>query len=83
MVRLHPHAKQRCRERGATPAEVIDTVLRGGCKPAKFGRMLFVHRFPFGKVWMGKHYATKKLEVIAVQRPGGRWLALTVIVKYY
>jgi hypothetical protein len=40
-VELHPHASERLSERGATQAEVIDTVLHGEHFPAKFNRMGF------------------------------------------
>lgn len=40
-VELHPHASERLSERGATQAEVIDTVLRGEHFAAKFNRMGF------------------------------------------
>jgi len=38
MVKLHPHAKERLLERGATEEEVIATVEKGETFPAKFGR---------------------------------------------
>jgi hypothetical protein len=44
-VRLHPHAVQRLRERGATQAEVVYTVKHGVAAAAKFGRTRFVHTF--------------------------------------
>jgi Domain of unknown function (DUF4258) len=37
MVRLHPHARERMEERGATEAEVRATVEQGERFPAKFG----------------------------------------------
>jgi hypothetical protein len=40
-VELHPHASERLSERGATPTEVIDTVLHGEQFSAKFNRMGF------------------------------------------
>ena len=38
MVRLHPHARERMDERGATEEEVRATVEQGEPFPAKFGR---------------------------------------------
>lgn len=40
-VRLHPHARSRLIERGATEAEVIATVESGTTFPAQFGRTGF------------------------------------------
>ena len=37
MVRLHPHARERMDERGATEEEVRATVEQGESFPAKFG----------------------------------------------
>lgn len=83
LVEIHPHARQRCRERGATIAEVIHTVLGGRSKPAKFGRILFSRTFVYDRIWMGRKYRQKKLDVIAVRRSDGSWLAVTVIVKFF
>jgi hypothetical protein len=80
-VRLHPHARARLVERGATEAEVIETVQRGRQSPAKFGRTRFRWRFPFHGVWRGRQYATKLVEAYAVEDNG--WLVITVIVRYY
>jgi hypothetical protein len=37
-IRIHPHAGQRIRERGATVAQVRETVIKGSRMAAKFGR---------------------------------------------
>jgi len=71
-VRLHPHAIERLEERGATEAEVIATVETGETFPAKFGRTGFRRNFPFGQSWKGKVYATKQMEVYAVEEGGER-----------
>jgi len=46
-VTLHPHARTRLVERGATEAEVIETVRKGERFPAKYGRTGFRRNFPF------------------------------------
>ena len=69
-------------ERGATEAEVVATVERGEQYPVKFGRSGFRRNFVYEQEWRGKLYLTKQLEVIAIA-DGDRWLALTVIVKYF
>lgn len=81
-VHIHPHARERMAERGATEAEVVATVERGEQYPVKFGRSGFRRNFVYEQEWRGKLYLTKQLEVIAIA-DGDRWLALTVIVKYF
>ena len=49
MVRFHPHAMERMKERGATEHEVIDTVEKGEQFEAKFGRNGFRRNFVFKK----------------------------------
>jgi hypothetical protein len=80
-ARIHPHARERMIERGATEAEVIATVEAGEKFPARFGRTGFRRNFSYEKQWHGRFYRTKQLEVIAVSEAD--WLVLTVIVKYY
>jgi hypothetical protein len=53
-IAIHPHAAQRMRERGATAAQVRQTVSSGHPTPAKFGRIRFRHVFPFDRMWNGK-----------------------------
>lgn len=80
-ITLHPHARVRLIERGASEAEVIETVRAGERFPAKYGRTGFRRNFPFGGVWRGREYATKQIEAYAVEESG--WLVITVIVRYY
>lgn len=80
-VRLHPHAKDRLPERGATESEVIATVLEGEQFVAKHGRTGFRRNFPLDAEWRGQIYGTKQIEAFAVDEDG--WLVITVIVKYF
>ena len=81
-VELHPHASERLAERGATEAEVRATVEAGEPFPAKLGRSGFRRNFPFDGTWRGRRYATKQVEVYAVQE-GGAWLVITVMTRYF
>ena len=81
-VRLHPHARERLGERGATEDEVIATVETGETFPAKFGRAGFRRNFAFAQVWKGKTYATKQMEVYAVKQ-GEDWLAITFVTRFF
>jgi hypothetical protein len=70
------------KERGVTMDEVIATVHFGKQFPADLGRTGFRRNFRFDGEWLGKHYATKKVEVYAVQEKGD-WTVITVIAKYF
>ena len=80
-VRLHPHARSRLQERGATEEDVRLTVETGECFAAKYGRSGFRRNFLFNREWMGKQYATKQIEAYAVEEQG--WLVITVVVKFF
>jgi hypothetical protein len=82
IVRLHPHARERLSERGATEEEVRATVLGGEAFPAKFGRSGFRRNFRFDSVWRDRHYAIKQVEAFAVGE-GEDWLGITVVPRYY
>lgn len=81
MVKLHPHAQERLRERGASD-EVIATVEEGEIFPAKYGRTGFRRNFSFNGIWRGKHYATKQVETYAVKE-GKDWLVITIVTRYF
>jgi uncharacterized protein YuzE len=72
-IRLHPHARERLAERGATEGEVIATVEQGERFAAKYGRMGFRRNFPFEGMWRGRRYATKQVEAYAVDEESS-WL---------
>ena len=80
-VRLHPHARERLIEQGATEAEVIATVETGERFPAKWDRTGFRRNFAFNSEWRGRQYATKQVEAYAVEEEG--WLVITIIVRYF
>jgi len=81
-IKLHPHALERIKERGATVEEVTATVEGGEPFPAKFGRTGFRRNFPFEKEWHGRFYASKQLEALAVKEEGD-WIVITVVVKFF
>jgi hypothetical protein len=81
-VRLHPHAKERLSERGATEEEIIIAIETGETFMAKFGRTGFRRNFAFGGLWKGKVYATKQVEVYAVQEDED-WLAITFVTRFF
>jgi hypothetical protein len=81
-VVIDPHARERMEERGAREHEVLATVEGGERFPAKFGRTGFRRNFAFGGVWRGRTYAMKQLEIFAVEEDG-RWVVITVIVRFF
>jgi len=81
-VSLHPHAKERLTERGATETEVNATVTGGEQFPAKFGRIGFRRNFAYQSQWRGRFYTTKQILAFA-DRETDRWLVITVIVRYF
>jgi hypothetical protein len=81
-VRLHPHAKERLSERGATEEEIITAIETGETFSAKFGRTGFRRNFAFGELWKGKVYATKQVEVYAAKEDDD-WLAITFVTRFF
>jgi hypothetical protein len=81
-ITLHPHAKERLTERGATEAEVFATVSGGEQFSAKFGRTGFRRNLAFQRQWRGRSFATKQVTAFAVREEEG-WLVITVIVRYF
>ena len=76
-IRFHPHAKERMKERGAEEDEIVATIEKGERYPAKFGRTGFRRNFPFNQERRGKVYATKQIELYAIQEQAD-WLVITV-----
>jgi hypothetical protein len=81
-MRLHPHARERMLERGASEDEVAATIGGGERFAAKFGREGFRRNFRFDGIWRGRRYAMKQVEAFAVFE-NGDWLVISVIVKYF
>jgi hypothetical protein len=81
-VIIHPHARERMEERGATDEEVIKTVEEGEEFPAKFGRVGLRRNFTFENAWRGRNYKTKQLEVYGVKE-NNDFMVISVIVKYF
>ena len=81
-MRLHPHARDRMLERGASEDEVAATIGEGERFSAKFGREGFRRNFRFDGIWREHHYAMKQVEAFAI-REDEDWLVITVVVKYF
>lgn len=82
MIKLHPHAKERLIERGASEQEVFSTVENGETFPAKYGRTGFRRNFSFNGTWRGRHYTTKQVEAYAVKE-NDDWMVITIVTRYF
>ncbi|MGH7215394.1 MAG: hypothetical protein ACREIT_11580 [Tepidisphaeraceae bacterium] len=69
-IRFHAHALARLKERGATKPEVEYAIRHG-------------RRFAYNRKWLGRSYAHKQVEALAVDQGGDQWLVITVIVRFY
>jgi hypothetical protein len=81
-IRFHPHAKERMLERGAFEEEVRATIENGECYPAKYGRTGFRRNFSTNQERRGRVYATKQVEVYAIQEQAD-WLVITVLTRFF
>lgn len=81
-ILIHPHAKERMAERGATEDEVSFTLRKGFLLPARFGRRKHWATFPFERYWQEKFYRFKQIEVYSVDE-GEDVIVITVVVKYF
>ena len=65
-IRLTAHATEQCVERGASEAEVRETIQRGLREPAKHGRFIYRHNFQYRAEWQGRFYAIKQVAPVVV-----------------
>ncbi len=61
-ITLHPHARHRRVERGATAQEVVATVESGERFAAKFGRTGLRRNLAYGGERRGRRYAAKQVQ---------------------
>jgi hypothetical protein len=81
-IRLTRHARQQCRERGATEAEVRRAIIQGSRSPAKSGREICRFNFRFGRTWQGKVYAIKQVAPVIKEEPN-EIVVVTVYTFYF
>ncbi len=61
---------------------MIAAVESGERFPAKYGRMGFRRNFTCNGEWLGRRYSIKQVEAYAVEEDG-KWLIVTVLVKFF
>lgn len=66
-VRLTAHARGYFERRGFTEAEVAETIRTAPWMPAEAGRLLAEKDFPYGNIWNGVFYTTKRVRPIFVE----------------
>ena len=69
------------RERGATEAEVKETILTGEKLPAKKNRRAYRKNFVYNKLWGGHFYRIKQVMPIVVEEE--KIVVITVYVFYF
>lgn len=81
-IRLTHHAREQCGERGATEAEVIEAIRKGGRQPAKQGRELCRFNFSFGRLWQDKFYPIKQVAPV-IHEKTDEIVVITVYTFYF
>ena len=69
-------------ERGASTAEIIDTIAEGERLAAKHGRMAYRRNFQYDRTWGGKFYHIKQVMPI-IQEKRGHVVVITVYTFYF
>lgn len=81
-IRLSAHAQGYIIRRGFTEAEVEQAIRTRPWQPAELNRLECSLEVPFGREWNGKHYATKRVRPIFVEKPS-EIVVVTVYTYYY
>jgi hypothetical protein len=81
-IKISKHAYQQMIERGATEAEVIETVSTGRTAPAKQNRLGYRKNFQYNDYWAEKFYAVKQVLVIVADEPD-KQIVVTVYTFYF
>jgi len=72
-IRIHPHAQERMRERGATEEEVLETVKKEKGFPPNLGGLDLDTTFPLEKRGGGKFIERNKLKHFVQERKMSGW----------
>jgi len=81
-VRLSGHALQQAGFRGATQAEVVETIRTQPWTAAQRGRLECRKAFVFNADWNGKMYSTKQVRSVFVDE-ADEIVVVTVYVYYF
>jgi len=81
-IRLTPHAREQCEERGATEEEVVEAIHSGIREPAKHNRWLCRLNFQYNGIWHGEHYPIKQVAPVIVEE-ADEIVVVTVYTFYF
>ena len=79
---LSDHARDQCKERGASTNEVIQAIRDGVSEAAKKGRRIARYNFSYRSMWNEKWYAVKQVAPVYVETEA-RILVITVYTFYF
>ena len=80
-IRLSAHARSYISRRGFTEEEVVAAIRSAAWQPAELGRLEGRLDLPFNAVWNGRHYATKQVRPIFVDKPAE--IVVVTVYTYY
>ena len=81
-IRLSPHAKSYCEDRGFSEQDVVEAIRCGNWLPAENGRLECRKEFPYNMNWNGIYYKAKTVRPIFVEEPD-EIVVVTVYTFYY
>ena len=81
-IRLSKHAQEQAVERGATRAEVEESVRKGSREPAIRGREMCRYNFVFNRKWQDKHYPIKQVAPV-IKEEVHEIVVITVYTFYF
>ncbi len=81
-VVLSDHARDQCKERGATVEEVVCAIRDGTSEPAKKGRRIAQYNFSFRDIWNDEWYAVKQVAPVYVETET-KVIVVTVYTFYF
>lgn len=81
-IEFSRHAREQMAERGASEAEVIETIRNGERVPAKRGRQGYRKNFQYNRRWGGRTYAIKQVLAIVAEETD-TLIVVTVYTFYF
>ena|SRR6516225_11589499 len=81
-IRLSAHAREQAEFRGALEHETANAITSESWQAAANGRFECAMDFPFGSVWNGRGYQTKRVRPIFVEE-ATQIVVVTVYVYYF
>jgi len=82
-IRFSGHAHQQLQFRGATEAEVTETIRTMPWQSAEGGRLECRKDFVFNAAWNGRYYATKQVRPIFAEQPDENVVVVVTVYVYY